>query len=160
MDDGTPPTSGTRDSPDDVHQAGTHAQTVRARGHEQVRATHESTLEVTSDEYLTPAGDCIVAIGADRTPVDFESDFVAACRDPDATITATIEAGGQVDQVTGRGHPDLSFGGDRSLVCRTSDYVDDRTVMVDADRAAAALDRELVAALSEGADCRLTLAVE
>jgi len=58
---------------------------IRARGHEHVAATHESTFEVTTDDWLTPAGDCIVGIEADRAPADFDADFVAACRDPATT---------------------------------------------------------------------------
>ncbi|WP_225333670.1 DUF371 domain-containing protein [Halomicrobium urmianum] len=132
---------------------------VRARGHEHVSAEHASTLEVTGDDYLTPAGDCILAVEADRVPADFDPEFVAACRDPDATITATIEAGGERATVTGRGDPDLTFESERSHVCRTSDYVDDRTVMVGADAAAADLDRDLVATLADGAEATFTLAV-
>ena len=49
---------------------------------------------------------------------------------------------------------------DRSLVCRTSEYIDDRTVAVGMDRAAADLDGELVAALADGAELTLTLRVE
>ncbi len=133
---------------------------VRARGHEHVSAEHASTLEVTGDDYLTPAGDCILAIDAGRVPADFDPEFVAACRDPDATITATIEAGSERATVTGRGDPDLTFDSERSHVCRTSDYVDDRTVMVGADAAAADIDRDLVAALADGAEATFTLAVE
>lgn len=133
---------------------------VRAHGHEHVSAEHASTFEFTSDDYLTPAGDCILAIEADRVPAEFDPEFVAACQDPDATITATIEAGGYSDTVTGSGHPDLSFENERSIVGRTSDYVDDRTVMVDADAAAGDLNRDLVAALAEGADATLSLRVE
>jgi len=66
---------------------------VQAQGHENVTGEHASTLEVTSDDFLTPAGDCILAIEADRVPADFDDEFVAACQDTDATITATIEAG-------------------------------------------------------------------
>jgi hypothetical protein len=44
-------------------------------------------------------------------------------------------------------------------VARTSDYVDDRTVMVDADHAARGVDREMVEALQTGADLVLTLGV-
>jgi hypothetical protein len=62
--------------------------------------------------------------------------------------------------VTGRGHPDLSFESDRGVVARTSEYVDDRTVMIGADAAAVDLDRSLVEALADGADLTLTLAVE
>ncbi len=132
---------------------------VTARGHEHVSAEHASTFEVTSDGYLTPAGDCILGIEADRTPAEFDSAFVAACRSGGARVVATIEVAGHCARVTGRGHPDLTFESDRSLVCRTSDYVDDRTVMVEADAAAADLDRELVAALAGGADLTLSLAV-
>ena len=140
-------------------------ETVRARGHENVTARHASTFEVTSEDYLTPAGDCILGIGADRVPADFDPAFVEACRDPDAAIIATLavdDGAGTVrtETITGRGHPDLTFEDETSLVGRTSDYVDERTVLVGADRAAADLDRSVVRALSEGADLVVRLRVE
>ena len=133
---------------------------VRASGHENVSAEHASTFEVTTDDWLTPAGDCILAIEADRAPADFEPEFVEACRDREATITATFEADGHVETVEGSGHPDLTFESDRSLVGRTSEYVDERTVLLGADRAAGDLDRALVGALADGAALELRLAVE
>lgn len=142
-----------------------HEEVVRARGHENVSAEHASTFEVTSDDWLTPAGDCILAVEADRVPADFGADFVDACRDAEATITATVEvetADGETlrERIEGRGHPDLTFEGDRSHVGRTSDYVDDRTVMVGADAAAGDFDRDVVAALADGGDVTFTLRVE
>ena len=68
-----------------------HEEVVRARGHENVSAEHASTFEVTSDDWLTPAGDCILAVEADRVPADFSAEFVEACRDAEATIAATVE---------------------------------------------------------------------
>ena len=133
---------------------------IRARGHENVSATHASTFEVTTDDWLTPAGDCILAVEADRAPADFDSEFVAACRDADAQVAATVEVGDLTDRVVGRGHPDLTFASERSAVGRTSEYVDDRTVMIGADFAAAGFDREPVAALSAGAEATITLSVE
>jgi len=138
----------------------THDVVVSAQGHENVSAEHASTLEVTSDDFLTPAGDCILGIEADTAPADFDDDFIAACQSADATITATLEADGHRVVVAGSGHPDLSFENGRSHVLRTSDYVDDRTVMVGADAAAGDVDRDLVAALASGADLTMTLAVE
>jgi len=134
--------------------------TIRARGHENVAATHGSTFEVTSDDWLTPAGDCILAVEANPVPAEFDEAFVEACRSREATITATLRAGGHEQVIEGCGHPDLTFDGDRSLVCRTSTHVDDRTVMVEADAAAADIDRELVAALADGADLECVLRVE
>lgn len=140
---------------------------VRARGHENVAAEHRNTLEVTTDDWLTPAGDCIVGVAADRAPADFDPEFVAACRDPDATIAADIvvSAGRRefAARVVGSGHPDLTFDSDRSHVLRTSMHVDDRTVLVAADGAAADLDRDIVTALAragENASLTLTLTVE
>jgi hypothetical protein len=138
---------------------------VHARGHENVSAEHSSTFEVTSDDWLTPAGDCILAVEADRVPADFDDAFVEACRDPEATITATLtattdEGDTHTETVSGRGHPDLVFENERSHVGRTSDYVDDRTILVGADAAAADFDRELVDALAAGADVRFELVVE
>lgn len=158
---------GAADGTGGTDAATAHVETVHATGHEHVSADHASTFEVTTDDFLTPAGDCILAIGADRAPADFDDGFVAACRDADARIEATLTVHPGDDRsdpphrvtVTGRGHPELTFDSDRGAVARTSDYVDERTVMVEADAAAADLDRALVAALADGADCRLRLRV-
>ena len=133
---------------------------VTAQGHEHVSAEHESTFELTTDDFLTPAGDCILGIEADRSPADFDPEFITACQDPDATIRATIDVGDLTETITGRGHPDLSFDNDRSMVGRTSTYVDDRTIMVEAEKAAADLERELVMALADGASVTMTLTVD
>lgn len=138
----------------------TYTETIRARGHEHVTGQHTSTLEVTSDDWLTPAGDCIVAIEADRVPSDFADTFVSACRDHDSTITVHLATDEYEQTVTGRGHPDLTFENDRGMVVRTSEYVDDRTVMVGADTAAAELDRDLIEALAGGSELVVKLRVE
>jgi hypothetical protein len=132
---------------------------IKAHGHENVRGTHGSTFEVTTDDWLTPAGDCILGVAADRAPADFDDAFVDACRDADARIEVTLVAGDHRETVRARGDPALTFGSDRSAVVRTSDHVDDRTVAVGADAAAADLDRDLVAALADGAALTVTFAV-
>jgi len=133
---------------------------IHARGHENVTATHASTFEVTSDDYLTPAGDCILGLEADCVPAAFDESFVTACQRADATIVATLEVDGHTERIRGRGHPELTFASERSLVCRTSEYVDDRTVAVGMERAAGDLDRDLVGALAAGAELALTLTVD
>ena len=136
-----------------------HSEVVHATGHENVTAEHTSTFEVTSDDYLTPAGDCILGIEADRTPADFDAAFVRACQQADATITATLAVDGLTERIEGQGHPDLQFDDDRSLVARTSDYVDGRTVAVGMAGAAADIDREMVDRLANGASLELRLTV-
>ncbi len=138
-------------------------ETVHARGHEHVTAEHVSTFEFTTDDWLTPTGDCILAVDADRTPQDFDPAFREACRDREATITATITVDSAADDdtltatITGRGDPELTLLDDRSMVGRTSEYTDDeRTILVEADAAAADLDRDLVAVLASP-EARVTL---
>lgn len=133
---------------------------IHAEGHPNVLAEHGSTFEVTTDRTLTPSGDCILGIRADRAPSDFDRAFVAACQTAAATIAVRFEAGEAEATVTGRGDPDLTFSDPRSAVGRTSEYVDDRTVMVGADAAAADLDRGLVEALATGATLTATIRVE
>jgi len=133
---------------------------VHARGHDNVTARHGSTLELTTDDWLTPAGDCILAVEADTAPAAFPDPFVEACRSADATISVELRADGHSHVVTASGDERLGFDSERSAVVRTSDYVDDRTVAVGADAAAADLDRELVAALADGATLEATFRVE
>jgi hypothetical protein len=133
---------------------------VHAHGHEHVAGEHASTLELTTDDYLTPAGDCILGIEADRAPADFADEFVDACRNEAATITLVLETDDHRAEIEGAGHPDLELSNDRSMVARTSDHVDDRTIMVGADKAAADVNRDLVAALADGAALTATLRVD
>jgi hypothetical protein len=135
-------------------------QRVRATGHENVTAEHTSTFEFTSDDWLTPAGDCILGTEAEPVPAAFDDGFVEACRSGEATITATLRVEGFERTIEGRGHPALTFESDRSMVGRTSEYVDDRTVMIGADTAAADIDREIVDALADGAALECLFEVE
>ena len=135
-------------------------ETVRARGHRNVRATHRSTFEVTRDCDLTPAGDCIVAVCADRWPAGFSGEFKATAARDDARITAEIHCDGHQDTVQGWGSAKMTFADDRSMVFRVSDYVCGRTVMINADKAARGLDRDLIRALADGGDVVIVLLVE
>ncbi|WP_435093747.1 DUF371 domain-containing protein [Halorubrum sp. N11] len=164
--------SDTESSLDDVGDDAL-VEVVHAVGHEHVTAEHASTVELTTDDWLTPAGDCIVGVEADRGPRDFSAAFREACQDAGAAITATfavaepdadavdIDDPAHVHEIVGRGDPDLALLDDRSMVGRTSEYTDDeRTIFVGGDGAAADLDRDLVAALGEGAKLTLRLEVE
>ena len=124
---------------------------VRAHGHPNVRATHPTTLEITREEHLTPRGDCIVAVGADKGARDLSEAFKRAAREPGARITITIEvpARGLRAVIRARGHPGLTFEHPTDLVVRKSDFVCGRTVAIRADKAARDLPEELVEALRD-----------
>jgi|APHM01.1.fsa_nt_gi Uncharacterized protein conserved in archaea len=160
------PTESESESEGIVHSTETKelSEVIHAQGHANVSAEHASTLEITSDDWLTPAGDCILGVEADRVPTDFDTEFIQACQSPDAKITATITVesettGTYTERIIGSGSPGLTFDNERSHVARTSTYTDDRTVLIGGDLAAADIDRNMIDALTTGADLTLRLSV-
>jgi len=81
--------------------------TVRARGHPLVQGTHTTTFEVTKDETLTLAGDCIIGIAADKGAADLAPDLKALLSDDRAVLTTRLIADDQV-VVVRRGDPQAS----------------------------------------------------
>ena len=124
---------------------------IRARGHPNIRATHPTTLEITKEPFLTPRGDCIIAVGADKGARDLSEIFKSAARDPASVIIMTIEvpSAGLSEVVRARGHPALTFEHPTDMVVRKSAYTCGRTIAVMADKAARDLSRELVNALKD-----------
>jgi len=122
---------------------------VRAKGHVNVKATHGTTLEVTTENYLTSRGDCIIAVNADKSPLTLSEEFKAALRKDGSRVRATISVGDLSEEVRGWGSAKLTLTSPVSMVFRKSRYIDPRTVMVGADKSAADLSRELVSKLRD-----------
>jgi hypothetical protein len=118
-------------------------------GHENIRATHKTTLEFTKDKHLSKEGDCIVAVAADKGLADLNPEFKEELRKPNARVTILIEAGGITEQVTAQGSPQLFLTHPLEMVIRKSDYVSSRTLAIHADKAAQDLSRELVEKLKK-----------
>ncbi len=129
---------------------------VSARGHPNVRATHRSTFEVTREDNLSPRGDCIVGVSADKSPSMLSDGFRSIAGRDDSIIVAVLCGPGGCDAVVGRGSRRLSFTSSVRMVFRRSMYVDGSTVMVGADKAAVDLDRRLIRSLRSG-EARLQL---
>ncbi|MFL2521474.1 MAG: DUF371 domain-containing protein [Halobacteriales archaeon] len=130
-----------------------------AYGNPNVTANHSSTLEITTDSYLTPSGDCIVGISSNRSPATFSNDFITACQTKNAKITVKLSVGRYEQYISGRGHPDLTFKSTNSAVIRTSGYVDDRTIMINSDTAAKNLNRNIISLLQNESKIHLRLTV-
>lgn len=132
---------------------------VHAKGHGNVSARHKTTLEVTREDYLTPKGDCIIGIEADKAMPQLSDEFRDSLRNTDARLKITISCGGESDVVTARGHPDLILTHPTDLVVRKSGFICPRTLAVNADKGACDLDRSLVARISEGLPVEVCLEI-
>ena len=118
-------------------------------GHENIQATHKSTLEFTKDVHLSRKGDCIIAVAADKALADLSPEFKAALRKPNAKLLIQIEAGGASAQIHACGAEQLSLAHSTDAVVRKSDHVCSRTLAVRADKAAVDLPRGLVEKLKD-----------
>jgi hypothetical protein len=116
---------------------------VHCRGHENVRATHRSTLEITREDFLTPRGDCIICVGADRSINDLSDEFKQALKEG-KKLLIRIKVGEFVDEIVAWGSPRLILDHDVSMVVRKSTYIDARTLAIKANKAARDIDRHLV----------------
>jgi hypothetical protein len=124
-------------------------ETLEAHGHPAVRATHPATLQVTKEEWLTPRGDCVVAVGSSKGAVNLSEAFKKAAQNPRTRITAVFKVGGFIEVVKGYGDPGLSLSHPTDLVIRKSGYVCPRTLMVRADRSASDFSRRTVTELMD-----------
>ena len=123
---------------------------ITARGHSNILATHGSTLEITKEPRLTRKGDCIIAVAANKGAEDLSAQLKQLLMIEESRVKLTIESDGIQDIVGGRGDSRLSFHNSGCMVFRKSNYVDERTVMVRASKAAGGLSRDLVSILQRG----------
>ena len=120
------------------------AENISGNGHENVQAVHHSTLMFTREKYLSKTGDCVVAVGADKSVADLSQEFKNKLKRPNAKLTILIEADGLTEQINAFGSSKLILSHQTDIVIRKSGYICDRTLAIWADKSANDLSRELV----------------
>jgi len=112
-------------------------------GHENIQATHKTTFEITKEAQLSRRGDCIIAVSANKTMTDFSSEFKMNLLKENAKITMLIEVGDAAEVVNAFGSPRLTLTHRTDMVVRKSNYICNRTLAIQADKAACDLSRKL-----------------
>lgn len=117
---------------------------VTFHGHPMIRSAHPTTIEVTTEDHLTPKGDCIVGVGASSGCARLDADVKEGLRTKGSRVTIRLVVGNQAFEVRGEGDPRLELSHPSDIVIRRSDFVSDRTLAVHADAAARDIPREMV----------------
>jgi hypothetical protein len=131
---------------------------ILARGHENISATHETTIEITKEARLSQSGDCIIAVSANKALSDLSSEFKKNLLKDHAVITISIEAGGVTDTLSAHGSSRLILTHPTDIVMRKSSYVCSRTLAIHANKSACKLSRDLVKKLKNNEqNVRITL---
>ncbi|MFH0863201.1 MAG: DUF371 domain-containing protein [Candidatus Altiarchaeota archaeon] len=132
---------------------------LTANGHPNVRGTHRNTLEFTKETQLSPRGDCIVAVAADKGMADLSEGFKRKLKTENCRLEITIECGGIKETVTAYGHPGLILEHPTDMVVRKTEFICPRTLAIRADKAAKDLSRGLVEELKNGLPVAVRLRV-
>jgi len=116
---------------------------IHCYGHENIKATHKSTLEITKEDFLTPRGDCIICIKADKGLKELNEEFKRALKSG-KKVRIRIIVDDLVDEIVASGDERLTFENDVSMVIRKSSYIDGRTLAIKANKAAKDIDRKII----------------
>ena len=105
-------------------------------GHENVLATHHSTLEFTKDNHLTKKGDCIIGVKADFS----YEELMELTKKENITIVISI------DELREEVHAKVNrnFNHKHEIVIRKNDFISTRTLGIKADKAAIDLNKKLI----------------
>lgn len=117
---------------------------ITAYGHENIQATHKTTLEITKDKHLTRNGDCIIAVAANKSLADLSPKFKEKLRRNNAILTIRIEVEGVVEEIKASGSSHLILTHPTEIVVRKSDYISNRTLAIRADKTSYDLSKRLV----------------
>jgi hypothetical protein len=119
-------------------------ETIFAYGHENIQATHKTTFQITKEAQLSKRGDCIVAVSASKAMANLSSEFKKNLRKENAKITILIEADRIAETVNAFGSPRLILTHPNDMVVRKSSYICNRTLAIQANKAACDLSRKFV----------------
>jgi len=117
---------------------------IIAFGHENMQASHKTTLEITKEPNLSKTGNCVIAVSADKALADLSPMFKKIMRKNEAKLTVLIETGRDVELVQASGNSRLVLTHPADMVIRKSDYVCSRTLAINADKAACDLPKRIV----------------
>ncbi len=134
-----------------------------AYGHQNIMGEHKTTVELTSEDYLSPRGTCIIGVRTDLTLNELDAEFKRLALLGTTTIVLKMSVDGLVEEVTGTGGPGLMYSDPISMVARTSSYECGRTLMINADKAASDLSRTFVGKLKDTSvviDCELIFSTQ
>ena len=126
-----------------------HLVRFKAYGHENVIGEHKTTVEITTEDYLTKQGTCIVGVQATQKLSDLIPEIRELATLETTKIILVMEVAGIIQRVTGTGGQNLTYSDSVSMVARTSSYQCGRTLMVNADKAASGISREFIRLLEK-----------
>ncbi|HWQ65672.1 MAG TPA: DUF371 domain-containing protein [Methanospirillum sp.] len=121
-----------------------------AYGHPEVLGTHQTTFEITAEDHLTAAGNCIIAVSAEKGASDLSSAFREIMMTPGSFLETELICDDIRVIICGSGSTSMTLDHPTDLVWRRSSFTCGRTIGICADHTAATLPRNLITHLRKG----------
>ncbi len=119
---------------------------IYAYGHENILCSHKTTIEITKDKCLTKKGNCIMCINASKACIDLDPKLKENIK-TEKKIKIILEVDNIKDYFYGFGHKNLRLLDKKDIVFRKSNYICDRTVLINCTKSSNDLKRELIEGL-------------
>ena len=132
----------------------------KAKGHHNVTSTHKSTFEFTMDKDIGLEADCIIGVSSESQLKDLPLNLRKAIKNENSIIKVQLNTENAFDEIIGFGHPELSLNHPTDMVCRKSNYICNRTLMIKSNKAAINLKKELIQDLKDGKDLEVRIIVK
>jgi len=116
---------------------------ITAYGHENILCSHSTTIEITKEKNLTKKGNCIVGIGASKACYDLNGNLKTKIKDG-AKFKIILKLDKFQDFFYGFGNKELKLSDKIDMVFRKSDFICDRTVLINCTKSSNEINRELI----------------
>lgn len=117
-------------------------------GHANVSSTHRTTLEFTTESDLSTKGDCILAVKSTCSLRNLPDNLKEKIKIDGQTITVILEVNQKQEKIIGYGNSKLSFTDENAIIIRKSSFVCSRTLMINSNKAASDISRDIVNSLT------------
>ena len=118
-------------------------------GHPNVRSLHAKTIEITKDEHLTPRGDCIIGVRANKACADLDEALKHRLKSNSVVVRIEIIVENESLLITGMGDNRLSLLNPHDIVIRRTKFACPRTMSVLCDKASSEVPRKMVERLQD-----------
>jgi hypothetical protein len=116
---------------------------IVARGHPNVLGTHRTTIEITTENFLTSNGNCIIGVMSSKSVNDYSSKLKESIQNGNR-IEIEMIAGPFREVISGIGHKDLALSNEISMVFRLSEFISDRTAIIGCSKSSIELNRNFI----------------
>jgi hypothetical protein len=122
---------------------------IKFFGHENIQSLHPRTIEITKDKFLTPNGDCIIGINANKGCIDISPRIKdkIACEGSRIYIEIIVEPFSF--EIIANGSSNLTLQHSHDIVIRKSMFICHRTLGLSCNFAASDIPRKIIDLLKD-----------